>query len=204
MLAGTAPSKYVYDSWMRQFLVLLSSRRARGLVIALCLLCSPSVSDTHASNLPSKPAALLRGVVGGYQWKVEVRHGTEAGISPCVSVSLVKKTRGALGGKNTVCGSFSPVPLLSEQSTGAGSSKRAVVGMVFPADVTKVRVSLRNSATRNVSLHLLKKAKARRGHVRVLRYGAVAFFGAACVSQVVPYSKSMGEWQEPGTSGGCG
>jgi hypothetical protein len=151
---------------------------------ALCV--STAVGASPVSQT-SKPAAALHGVVSGYAWATEVRHGKKAGISPCVSVSLVKRVRGSVGGKNTLCGSFSPFPLVVEEGEGEGRTTRAVVGMVFDAGIAKVRVILKKRSARNLSLRLLTKTEAKRGHVKMLRYGAIAFSGATCVVRIVPY-----------------
>ncbi len=182
----------------------LNKLSATALVVGLSLLCLVTSVGARLVDESSKPAAALRGAVAGYHWTAEVRHGKEAGASPCVSVVLVKRVRGSLGAKNTVCGSFSPFPLLSGASEGTARGTRAVVGMVFDVDVTKVRVSLRGRTTRNLWLHLLTKAEAGKGHVKTLRYGAIAFSGATCVGRIVPFYKEDGGWREPGFGGDCG
>jgi hypothetical protein len=178
--------------------------RSGLLGIALFVACFPALSAANNSQQSSRPAARLQGKVGGYQWVTEVRHGKRVGISPCLSVQLYKKERGSLGGMNTVCGSFSPFPLLVEESSGIGESKHAAVGMVFPTNVTKVRVILRSRSLRQLSLHLLTKAQAKTGGVKVLRYGTFVFSGPTCISRIVPYDQAEGKWNTPGVRGGCG
>jgi len=163
-------------------------------------LCLPTAVGASLVNQASKPAAALHGVVGGYAWATEIRHGKNADISPCVSVSLVKRVRGSVGGRNTLCGSFSPFPLVVEEGEGEGRTTRAVVGMVFDADIARVRVILKKRSARNLSLRLLTKVEAKRGHVKVLRYGAIAFSGATCVVRIVPYDAKghLGKNSYPG------
>lgn len=174
-----------------------------ALLVLLILLCSSSAGGVRLRGGSSKPAASLHGFVAGYRWAIELRHGKEAGVSPCVSVYLVKNVRGSVGTENSVCGGFSPYPLLVQDTEGSGRTSRAIVGMVFDAKFSKVRIVLRGRTARYVSLHLLDKVAAKRGNVGVLRYGAFAFAGATCVSQIVPYSESDREWQGSGFQGEC-
>ena len=175
-----------------------------ALLVILAGVCSPSTAGASSVERVSKPAAALRGVVGGYHWLTEVRHGKKAGASPCVSVSLFKAERGATVGKNTLCGSVSPFPLLVEESAESGQATRSIVGMGFAADVAKVRIVLRGRVARTVALHSLTKSEAMKGHVPALRYGAFAYSGSTCVVRIIPYHRDSAGWQGPGFRGNCG
>ena len=181
----------------------LASNMIAGVLLAPLVLLCPSLADgARLRGEQNKSAAALHGVVSGYRWTIEVRHGKEVGVSPCVSVSLVRNVRGSVGGENSVCGALSPYPLVVQETLGVGGTSRSIVGMAFDADIVKVRVVLRGRAERNLPLHLLAKGAAERGNVSVLRYGAVAYSGATCVSRIVPYSKRDGKWQA-GIQGDC-
>jgi hypothetical protein len=171
--------------------------------LSICLSCS-TVSSGSGLRYSDKPIVSLRGTVGGYAWIVGLRGGSDSTSEPCVSVQLFKEVPGSLGGTNTVCGSFDPIPLLDEASIGSGISTRAAVGMVFPPNIIKVRIKLRNRRERHLDLHLLTRRKARSAHVGMFRYGAVTFAGRTCISRIVPYDAESSGWQAPGIRGGCG
>jgi hypothetical protein len=201
---------------MRPVRVELGSRRGslaspdRYLLIAYCALLgllagalvSPGV--VAAAGVGGPAVAELRGDVAGYFWEVTVGRGRgpQGSREPCVSAALVKKEKGAVGGRSSVCGSLQPGPLRVEQSSGDGTSKRAVMGMIFTAETMKVEVWLRGRGRRLIKPHLISRHAATRGHLAQVRYGAIATAGNTCVVRIVPY-----EGGKPGDTryaGSCG
>jgi hypothetical protein len=170
-------------------------RSLSALAIAALILVSAAVTEAGTSK-PASP--VITGSVAGVGWQLRVfRLPQKSPDRPCLSVTL------EYSGKGTLCGEFTPIPLITAAELNRGTEKRFVVGMVFDPKVARAKVWFRGREPRVVQLRLLPEGQARRVGLVSLRYGATAFSGRSCLMRVSGFDRS-GQLVKPSVKIPCG
>lgn len=183
-----------------------SRTAALGSVAAfvICLLLATFLAPSPANARSAHWVLLTAGTAGSYDWSVKVKDlagdpgaGDSNSERPCILVGASSRlnrfsfhrssSQQCAAISHPLTGTAAPLIATAAQPSDRASTKLTAIGMLFPAAVRRVQITLDGGKLMTIHPHRIGRSAAQAAGLHPLRYAAFTVHGAWCLERVVSF-----------------